>query len=81
MTRKPKALKVVPFVITNDEAVEVARALLAKCESGEIVTFAAVGIEADNATLGYIGGGRKTKLEMMGAITTLLLHYWNGDIA
>lgn len=73
-------LTVVPFKTVSDDAVEVARDLLVKCEAGEIVSFAAVGIEKNNATVMWMAGDRKSRLEVLGAITNLLLHFWNDDI-
>jgi hypothetical protein len=73
-------LNVVPFKMVNDDAVAIAKDLLAKCESGQIVTFAAVGVDRSDGTFMWLGGGNKTRLQVLGAICNLLLHYWSGDI-
>lgn len=63
---------------TREQAIEAAKSLVAALESGEIVAFGAVGIEADDATKMWSGSSRPvTRLRMMGAIYNLLNHYTN----
>ena len=52
--------------------------MVAALEKGEIVAFAAVGIEADDCTRMWLGSSRPvTRLRLMGAMYNLLNHYTN----
>jgi len=75
--------KITPLRINRDpsreDALEAARSLVTALENGEIVAFAAVGIEADDCTRMWSGSSRPvTRLRMMGAMYNLLNHYANG---
>ena len=55
--------------------------LRAMVASGEVQMFCAVGIEKDDSTRMWIGScGSKTKLQLIGALTHLLLSYWHRDV-
>lgn len=76
-------MKVVPLKgVSAEEALSVLDDLRAEVVSGEVVAFCAVGIKRDDGTAMWLAnvGKAKTNLQMMGAVTNLLLHYWNGDI-
>lgn len=63
---------------TREQALEAAKSLVTALESGEIVAFGAVGIEADDCTRMWSGSSRPvTRLRMMGALYNLLNHYTN----
>ena len=64
------------------EAVEVLDQLRSDIQSGKVVCFAAIGISKEDGTTMWLAnvGKSKTNLQLMGAITNLLLHFWQGDI-
>lgn len=64
----------------DPETIEIAESLLAAVKAGEIVSFAAVGIEPNDATRSYTGNayGAKTNLAFMGAMWRLL-HAFSHD--
>lgn len=65
---------------SREDALEAAKSLVAALEKGEIVAFAAVGIEADDCTRMWSGSSRPvTRLRLMGAMYNLLNHYANGS--
>ena len=76
-------MKVIEFKGGNvEEALKVLDDLRAAVVSGDIVAFIAGGIKKDDGTVMWLAnvGKAKTNLQMMGAVTNLMLHYWNGDI-
>ena len=64
------------------DLLETIDALRVSAEKGEIITFCAVGIEADDSTRMWLGSVPKAKsrLQLLGAIENLKLHFWNDDI-
>ena len=64
------------------EAFTVLDDLRAAIESGHIVCFAAVGIDKADGTMMWLAniGKAKTMLQLMGAISNLMMQFWNGDI-
>lgn len=64
------------------EAISVLDDLRKEIESGEVVAFCAVGVKRDDGTAMWVANVAKAKsnLQMMGALTNLMLHYWQGDI-
>lgn len=63
---------------SREDALEAAKSLVVALEKGEIVAFAAVGIEADDCTRMWSGSSRPvTRLRLMGAMYNLLNHYTN----
>lgn len=76
-------MKVVEFKGNNaEEALKVIEDLRAAVVSGEVVAFIVGGIKKDDGTVMWLSnvGRAKTNLQMMGAATNLLLHFWQGDI-
>lgn len=76
-------MQVVPLKgVSVDESLTVLDDLRAGILSGEIVAFCAVGIKRDDGTAMWLANvaKAKTNLQMMGAVTNLMLHFWNGDI-
>lgn len=64
------------------EALSALDDLRAKIDSGEIIAFAAVGIEPDDCTMMWCGASKPvTRLRTMGAIQSLLYHWTAGDIS
>lgn len=76
-------MKVVQLAgVSPEEALGVLDDLRSEIVSGNVVAFCAVGIKRDDGTAMWLANvaKAKTNLQMMGAVTNLLLHYWNGDI-
>jgi hypothetical protein len=62
-----------PPTISTEEALAVIDDLRAKVESGQVIAFAAVGIEPGDETMSWQASVRPvTRLRMMGAIWNLL---------
>lgn len=65
---------------TKEEAIQVIDGLRQAVEAGEIIAFAAVGIEPDDCTRMWSSSVKPvTRLRMMGAMYNLLAHYQTGD--
>ena len=77
-----KVIEFHPAGASIDESIEVLDQLRADIQAGNVVCFAAVGIgKADETTMWLANVGKsKTNLQLMGAITNLMLHFWQGDI-
>jgi hypothetical protein len=61
---------------SKEDALAVIDSLRKAVEEGQIVAFAAVGIEPDDCTRMWCASVKKTtRLKMAGAITTLLWHH------
>ena len=76
-------MQIVPLKgVSAEEAIKVLDDLRDGIISGDVVAFCAVGIKRDDGTAMWLSnvGKAKTNLQMMGAVTNLLLHFWNGDI-
>ncbi len=64
---------------TTETALEILDELRAKIESGEIIAFAAVGIEPDDITFSWTASTRPvSRLRMIGAIGSLF-HCFQAD--
>lgn len=57
------------------DALEVLETLRVAVEAGEIVAFAAVGIEVDDTTRAWACANGKTRLQLLGAISNLMLGF------
>lgn len=76
-------MRIVPLPLptsTKEDALAVIDDLRVAVESGEIIAFAAVGVEPDDCTKMWSTSTRPvTRLRMMGAIHNLLHSYTNGE--
>jgi hypothetical protein len=75
-------VRIVPIPLptsTKEDALAVIEDLRVAIESGEIIAFAAVGVEPDDCTRMWSTSTRPvTRLRMMGAMHNLLHHYTDG---
>jgi len=69
-------MKIIEFKKDATENLEVLKNLTEKVQSGEITSFAAVGITKDNQTYMWSGGSHTT-LIMLGALENLKQSYWS----
>jgi hypothetical protein len=82
MSEEQKIVSLVQKTIDPAGALAIIDDLRAKVESGEIVCFAAVGLNDADGTFLWSGGlpGRKSRLQVLGAMENMKLHYWSGAI-
>lgn len=76
-----KLLTIAPRSLDTSDMLDVIEQLRAQIESGQVVGFAAVAIEADDNCTAWFGSAASvSRLRMQGGIAQLMHNFLSGDV-